>query len=135
MLQFDKEYPLLYETAKANRLSKEETILLFALREIESGSKGNEFNKQNVQNTSLAVQADSMALQIQKGEFIYQKYLKGQFALLELKPNEEPMDFVTFLGQILMASEGKFKDDKWIKDIKKKIDEIEEHFGGKDGNK
>ncbi len=77
MIKHRDEWPLLLETARANRLSVPETILLFAIREVEDGKPRNEFNKQNVQNTSLAVQSDSMALQIQKGEFIYQRYCKG----------------------------------------------------------
>lgn len=128
MLKFKNEWPLLLETARANRLSIPETILLFAIREVEAGPSKNEFNKQNVQNTSLAVQSDSMALQIQKGEYIYQRYCKGQFDSVPLAPREEPMPFVQFLGQVLMPNEGNRKDSKWIKDVEDKVNEITKEF-------
>lgn len=122
------------ETARANRLDKEETVLLFAIREVESGPLRNEFNKINVQNTSLAVQSDSMALQIQKGEFLYTKYLKGQFSPLPLEPKQEPISFVEFLGQHLLANEGTRKDRKWIMGIQDKIKEINEELENKNAD-
>lgn len=134
MLKFKNEWPLLIETARANRLDNEETKLLFAIREVEAGPIRNEFNKINVQNTSLAVQSDSMALQIQKGEFLYTKYLKGQFPLLPLEPNQTPIEFIEFLGQYLMPNEGSRKDKKWIMDVKDKIKEITEELETKNAN-
>lgn len=134
MLKYKHEWILLNETAKANRLSQEETVLLFALREVEAGTKGNEFNKPNVQNTSLAIQSDSMALQIQKGEFMYQKYCKGNFPNWELEPKEEPMSFIKFLGQVLMPNEGAYKDQKWMDEVKEKTIEIISELGAKNAN-
>ena len=132
MLKYKNEWPLLLLACKANRLSVEESILLFALREVEAGRPRNEFNKPNVQNTSLAVQADSMAAQICKGEFIYQGYLKGQFPGLPLAPKEVPTDFITFLGQHLMNMEGSRKDSKWIASVKATVAEITKEFVHKD---
>lgn len=134
MLKFKNEWGMLNEIAKASRLNTDETVLLFALREVEAGKKNNEFNKINVQNTSLAVQADSMATQIQKGEFLYQKYCKGLFQPLLLEPNEKPMDFVDFLGQVLMPNEGARKDKKWLDAVKLTIKEINYELGEKDAN-
>ena len=128
MIKFRKEWPLLIEIARANRLDYEESLLLLALREIEAGRPGNEYNKPNVQNSNLGMQADSMANQISKGEFIYQKYLKGGFELLKLLPNEEPIAFVEFLGQHLMLNEGIRKDSKWIKSVEEVIQEIRKEF-------
>lgn len=134
MLKFRNEWSRLNEVAKGNRLSMEETILLFAIREVEDGKLNNEFNKQHVQNTSLGIQADAMAMQIQKGEYLYQQYLKGNLSFLPLEPNEEPISFVDFLS-ILMSQQGIKKDSKWVGDVKDKIKEITEEFEGeKNGN-
>lgn len=133
MIKYKSEWGLINETAKANRLSVEETILLFAMREVEAGSKGNEFNKPNVQNSNLAVQADSMANQIAKGQFLYTKYIKGQ-SPIKLEDNEAPMPFVEFLGQHLMSNEGCRKDNQWIKDIQSSIEKITKELETKDGN-
>lgn len=130
MLKFKKEWLCLNEIARANRLSSEETVLLFAIREVEAGDKNNEYKLQHVQNTSLAVQAESMAVQIQKGEYIYQQYLKGSLSFLPLAPKEEPIDFVQFLGTYLMANGGHRKDQKWVVDVKQKMNEITEEFEG-----
>lgn len=133
MIKFQSEWPLLLETARANRLSIPETILLFAIREVEAGPAKNEFNKQNVQNTSLARQSDSMSLQIQKGEYLYQQYCKGKLEQFPLEPNEQPVEFIVFLAQYLMPNEGVRKDGKWIKAVKEKMDEIDTFFDNKNG--
>jgi len=51
-------------------------------------------------------------------------YCKGTFEALPLEPNEQPMTFIEFLGQVLMSNEGARKDKQWIKDIEEKINEI-----------
>ena len=74
-LKHEDEWPLLIKLAEEHSLTSPQILFLLALREVESGTTGNEFNVKTVQNTSLKEQALWAIGSIRANEKRYQKYL------------------------------------------------------------
>lgn len=126
MLKFQSEWPLLAEVGRINRLTTSEIILLFALREVEAGYKGDEYNILRVQNTDLGTQANAMAYLIRRIEYQYQRYIRGDASILKI--NDKPVPFIEFLRYPSLTSEIGIRDQAWKDKLENTMDLIDKEF-------
>lgn len=132
LFKHEAEWPFLVEVGRLNRLSTAETVLLFALREVEDGPRGNEFNLLRVKDTDLAMQANGMAHLLRSAEFQYQKYLRGQEGVLKLKAGSKPLPFIEFFRYPIFTTDVGVRDQYWTKRLEDVMDQIDKKFSTKE---
>ena len=127
MMKHRSEHKLLIDKAKSRNLIDDQILFVLAIREVEDGSEGNEFNLKVVKDTSLSIQVDWLI------DFIVsesKEYLDYTLALGIL----EPIGFVPFFaGHNLMVKEGMFHSPFWVANVCAAIEEIsKEYYGSTD---
>ena len=112
-MKHKQEWTKLVNIGERNGLIEEQIILLIALRELEDGIKGNEFNLKIAQTTSLEIQAENMSKLIKENQKYYNYYITSG--------NNKYLDFSEYFLQycnIIDYSSTKTKADiKKLKDI------------------
>lgn len=76
VLKHKNEWPELIKLARRKMLSKELTLFLLALREVENGEQGTQFNVKAVKGTNLEEQAKWAIGAILKNELRWQDYIR-----------------------------------------------------------
>ena len=119
-----QEHKLLIDKAKARNLTEEQIFLLLAIREVEDGEKGNEFNLKVVKNTNLSTQADWVIDFIICDSKFYLDYIMALGI-------SEPMGFISFFAsQNLMIKEGMFQSPFWVADVSAISEKISKEYYG-----
>jgi len=111
------EWQSLVDLAKKNKLTADQAIFLLALREVENGSAGTEFNVKSVQGTNLELQAKHAIGSILKNEKRWHDYLR----------DKEWIDFLDFFitkGGPYGSGWRLVQRDEWIKDMKYYINKV-----------
>ena len=114
------EWPFLIKLAEKGKLTTEQTYFLLALREVESGSQGNELNIKSVRNTSFEIQVEFAIESIKENEKRWQNYIRDQ----------SYMDFPSFFAYLGGPyGTGWHKKDEslpWINELKQAIERIQD---------
>ena len=110
-IKHSNEWAYLVDLAKKNKLTADQAIFLLALREVENGSAGTEFNVKSVQGTSLEKQALWAIGSILKNEKRWHDYLR----------DKEWIDFLDFFiskGGPYGSGWRLVERNMWVKDMK-----------------
>jgi hypothetical protein len=116
-IKHNDEWAFLVDLAKKNKLTADHAIFLLALREVEDGESGNEFNVKSVKGTTLEKQALWAIGSIIKNERRWNEYLI----------NNGWMDFVDFFirkGGPYGSGWRLVERDVWVKDMKNYINKV-----------
>jgi len=77
-MKYQKEWPKLIERGKGLGLTRDQLYFLMALREVEAGSQGNEFNIKAVKGTNYDLQVTLAVKSIIANEKRWQNYIREQ---------------------------------------------------------
>lgn len=105
-LKHKSEWPELIYIAKLKNFGYDKTVILLAIREVENGPKGMEFNRLDALSSDLNGQARVMCNYINEKDKEYQRYL------IRTDSNDELFSFVEYLR---MDSD---KIEEYIKQIR-----------------
>jgi hypothetical protein len=75
MIRTSKNWEVIFPLAEKMGLTKEQKLFLLALREVERGSEGNEFNIKVVKDTNLEEQTKVAILSIKANDKRYHQYV------------------------------------------------------------
>lgn len=89
-LKHKLEWPEIIRLSEIRSFTYDNKILLLALREIEDGEEGHEFNRLDAMGITLEAQTRAMIRFIQDKEKEYQKYIA--------RTEDEPFSFIEYIS-------------------------------------
>ena len=121
-MNYTNEHEFLINRAKERHLTADQIFFLLAVREVEQGVPGDEFNLKIATNTSLAQQSNWMMDIIVSESKKYLEYILSS-------GTGQPMSFPAyFAGQNLMCKEDMFMAINWVAKVEELMKEIERSY-------
>lgn len=124
------ELPIIVAIAREEGLTREDTLMLLAIREAENGPKGYEYGVKAARGTDLETQARWCARSIKKNHERYQMFLQGGYqGSKRYVKYEDGIDFVEFMayyggptgyGWAPMCPE----NSRWANNVRYRIDKF-----------